>query len=313
MGRIIDIKEGKLLIATDIHGNWKDYRSVRDLYETLRNRGKADFLVLNGDLIHGYPGYEDRSVEILDDLIGNPDESLIALMGNHELPHVYHFEVLKGSVSFVEPMERRIENRRERYTGFIEQMAYAVRTPGGVLINHSGPNYPMAGFSKRGYEAFVRNHDLFRVMDSLDHDAVRQQLEKKVRETLEKEQGERLPDGFFDAFREELGYEFLETEVGRFLWDVFFNKNEHEFGMKFYKAVLEGFLQTMSSGGKPQKFLVSGHIEVRKGYEVIGGKQLRICSSQGARDSKKVLSLVDASRQYQSINDLVHDLVLLYA
>ena len=45
---------------------------------------------------------------------------------------------------------------------------------------------------------------------------------------------------------------------------------------------------------------ISGHIKVPEGHKIVGGKQLRICSSYGAEDSNKVLALVGASKEYNS-------------
>ena len=58
--------------------------------------------------------------------------------------------------------------------------------------------------------------------------------------------------------------------------------------------------------------MVTGHIEVPNGYAVIDSKQLRICSSYGAEDRNKVLGLVDASKLYESVDQLVDDLQPVY-
>lgn len=295
-------------MASDIQGNWEDYRKIRDRYQALKRQGKADILVLDGDLIHGYQGYEDKSVQILDDLIDNPNTSVITPMGNHELMHVYHMQVSKKGQSFVEPFEEQIEHNRERYVEFMKQMPYAIRTSGGVLINHTGANPPMAGFARQPYEQLVQRTDGFELMDGLDHDAILEQLKKVTREAMEKQYGQKLADDFFDDYSPQIGQVFGQTDIGNYLWDVFFNKNEFEYGEEQYQAMLGRFMQTMGRGERPQRFLVSGHIEVPEGYKVVNGKQLRICSSYGAEDSNKVLAVVDASKKYNSVDELVSDL-----
>src|SRR3989344_1835404 len=132
MGSIIDINAGRLLIASDLHGNWKDYQRIRELYEGLKAQGRADRLILDGDLVHGYPGYEDRSVKILDDLMNNHDSSVMALLGNHELMHIYHMSgVAKNGHDLHDsagPLEEQITGSRAKYVDFMKRMPYAVRT-----------------------------------------------------------------------------------------------------------------------------------------------------------------------------------------
>lgn len=305
MSQIIDMSKGNILVASDIQGNWEDYQRIRTMFLNLKNQGKTDILVLDGDLIHGYKGYEDRSVQILDDLISNADPSVICLMGNHELMHIYHMQVSKNGQSFVEPFEDQIKHNREHYMNFIKSMPYAIRTAGGVLINHTGANIPMAGYSGEEYGQLARA-DGFRLINNLNHDKMLEQLKKATREVMEKQYGQKLADDFFDDYSPEIGQIFMETDIGQYLWDVFFNKNEFEY-KKQYPVILDKFMQTMSTG-LPQRFLISGHIEVPEGYAIISGKQLRICSSYGTREKNKVLALVDASREYSSINKLVADL-----
>lgn len=300
MGNIIDIDEGRLLVASDIQGNWEDYMKINDLFRQLKRQGKADILVLDGDLVHGYEGYEDRSVQILDDLIDNSDPSVITMLGNHELMNIYHMgQVTKNEQEFVRPLEEQIEHNRERYIGFMKQMPYAIRTSGGVLINHTGANPPMAGFSIPAYQDLVQKGGGFRLMDDLNHDIILEQLKKAAGVETE---GQYSP---------QIGQVFTGTDIGSYLWDVFFNKNEFEYGEEQYHKMLDGFLETMSRGNRPQRFAVTGHIEVPEGHKVVDGRQLRICSSYGANDPNKVLALVDASKQYSSVGPLVSDLVPL--
>ena len=49
----------------------------------LNKEGNADYLVFTGDLIHGYPGYPDKSLEIIEDMM-NSTSNFIALLGNHD-------------------------------------------------------------------------------------------------------------------------------------------------------------------------------------------------------------------------------------
>ncbi len=302
----------RILVASDIQGNWEDYRTVKSRFEELKRQGKADVLVFDGDLVHGYNGYEDRSVDILGDLIDNPNPAVISLLGNHEFMHIYHKEVSKAGHSFTEPLEEKIEHDREKYVGFMKQMPYAIRTAGGVLINHTGANPPMAGFvGKKAYQHLVGSQG-FQILNGLDHDKVLKQVTGLTRKILEQQYEHPLADDFFENFTPQIGQVFAQIDIGAYLWDVFFNKNERQYGDETYTRMLTGFLETMSQGNKPQRFVVTGHIEVPDGYAVIDGKQLRICSSYGADEGKKVLSLVDASKPYESVDQLVDDLQPVY-
>ena len=315
MGRIIDIDAGRLLIASDLHGNWEDYQKIKNVFKSLRDKGKADALILDGDLVHGYPGYEDKSVEILDDLIDNPDSRVISMLGNHELMHIYHLgKNVKNVHDFAGPLEKKIEGNRARYVDFMKSMPYAVRTAGGVLINHTGANVPMAAdlpvsdYPHHPSEQLSGKTDGFELVDSLDHDAVLAALGV----VMEAQSGQRLPDDFSHKYSPQIGQTFNETAIGNYLLEVFFNKNEDQYKDGVYERMLTIFMRKMSKGGSQQRFLVSGHIEVPDGYRVVGGKQLRISSSHGAEDSKKVLASVDASRQYSSVGELVKDLIPVY-
>jgi len=303
MPNIIDMDQGRLLVASDIQGNWEDYCKIRSRFSSLKAEGKADILVLDGDLIHGYPGYVDNSVRILDDLIDNPDPAVIALLGNHELMHIYHMRVQKAGRSFVEPFEQQIAYDREKYVGFMKRMPYAIRTLGGVLINHTGASCVIA---------FAESDGVFSGINSLNHDDILNYLKQEIKESMKGIERE-LPENFFDKYMPAIGSLFARMEIGTFLWDVFFNKNEYDPHKEYafgYPFILEDFLQAMSIG-RPQNFLISGHIEVPSGYQVVEDRQLRICSSYGAEESRKTLVLVDASRNYQSIQELVDDLQLL--
>ena len=317
MGNILDMDEGKILVATDIHGNWEDYVKIRKVYEKLKRDKRADILVYDGDLIHSDGKYEDKSLEILDDLIDNPDKSIIPVLGNHELMHIYHLEVKKDEMdtSFAEPLEIRIEeernNNREKYIEFMKQMPYAIRTKGGVVINHTGPNPPMTGLYRKGYGDLVQKYDAFQLMNQLDHDKILKQLKDTTRELIEKDYGHKLADNFFDDFSPQISQIFLSSPLGNYLWDVFFNLNEFGFEERMYNEMLDKFLKTMSNGNRKQDFLVSGHIGVTGGYKTINATQLRICSSSGTSDSNKVLALVDASQEYLVIDSLVDKLVSL--
>ncbi len=310
---IRDIDEGKILISSDIQGNWDDYKRVRDRFDRLKKEGRADILVFDGDLVHGYTGYEDKSLEILDDLIDNQDQSVIPVLGNHELMHIYHMKIGKGDIEdFAGPLEDRIEDSgkgRERYVKLMKKMPYAIRTKGGVTILHTGANPPMAGMlANEGYRGLLEKTDGFELIKNLDHNLLLNELTKVAKKI------DGLSEDYFDdGYLPVLGDVFSQSDIGCYLWDVFFNGNEEEYGRWEYGLMLEKFLKTMSHGNREQRFLIAGHMKAKEGYEVVLEKQLRISTSHGAKnDSKKTLALVDASRKYSRIDELVKDLIPLF-
>lgn len=307
---IHDFHDGVLLVAADLQGNWEDYQMVRERFATLRARGSVDKLVLAGDVIHRYDGGRDASKEILDDLIDTPDPAVTVLMGNHELMHVYHLDMERNEFRFVEALEERIESDRARYINFLMGLPYAVRTAGGVTINHTGANPPMAGIvGNSRYAHLVEGQDCLRVAQRIHHAEVLREVTRLTRTARELRQGHSLTPDFFDDFTPQIGEQFLRTDVGMYLNDIFFNRNEGEYG-NAYPEMLSRFLSTMGAE-LPQRLLVSGHNEVPRGYEVVADKQLRISSSYGADPGKKVLLRVDAAKPYAGVGELLGGIIPL--
>jgi hypothetical protein len=316
VGKIWDIPKGNILIATDIHGNWEDYQQIKHRFEDLYAKGHAQGLIFTGDLIHGYPGYEDKSIEILDDIITTRDPRVCALLGNHELAHIYHIDIAKNGLNPVERLEDAFEERqldREKYIRYFKELPIVLRTAGGVTITHSGANAPMAGYSKPAYNGLIHNDQGltgFDFIHSLDHDVVLNEIKALTRQRLEEENGFRLDQNYFDDFTPALGDTFLNSDIGAYLWDVLFNQNEHQYTHQ-YPEVMNHYLQTMSRGIE-QKWIISGHLVAPNGYETLG-PQLRISSSYGAKDNEhKVMALIDASKEYASMRELTQELVRVY-
>lgn len=302
-GRIIDLSEGGVLVASDLHGSWRDYERVRNHFDDLREQRKAQYLVLNGDIIHGY-GDADESVRIMDDLLKFPEPEVIATLGNHELMHIYHLDVPRhDGTSFVEPLEEEIEADRERYVGFMKRMPYAIRTKGGVLILHTGASPPMAKYFRKNYADFAKKTDPFSFARWLDHDQILSALKAVARQRLEAEYGHRLEDDFFEDCSPQMGEVFLHSELGQYMWDMFFNMNEREVGIERYNTFISGSLQTMGEGLQ-QRFMVTGHIHPPEGHDIIGERQLRISTSAGIRNGNKTVVLINAERVYQHIDEI---------
>jgi len=286
MKNILNINKGRIMAAFDIHGNWEDYQAIRKKFNEMKQEKKADILLWGGDLIHAREDYPDKSIEILDDLIKHPKD--ITLLGNHEIMHIYHLDVHKNSEYFASGLEEKMKPR-DKYIDFMKTMPFAVKTAGGVLINHAG--------------AFPSENELYKKLNNLNHDKIIKTVKKELKQYNLEQYGFNLPRKAFKEFFPIIGNRLLSTEAGQLIWNAFFSKNEHEFN-KEYSIILNDFLKKMSTAKKPLKFLVSGHIKEPEGHKVIENKQLRISSSYGAEPDKKTAAIIDAGRKYDSINEI---------
>ena len=87
-------KRGRLLVVSDLHGDFDDYQAYINLWDS----EDPDFhIVFLGDMIHS-PYYNDRSIEILDDVIEKDKKcsNFHALLGNHEWAHITHADIYKS-------------------------------------------------------------------------------------------------------------------------------------------------------------------------------------------------------------------------
>lgn len=141
--RIVDLTEGQAMVVTDLHGDWDAYRQYRDTFFQLRELGQADILILDGDLIHASaPASQDKSLEIILDIIELKKElgdSLVCVLGNHELPHIYSITLQKGDELFTPRFEFAMGEHREKIVAFFDSLPFYVRTPGVFLFAMPGP------------------------------------------------------------------------------------------------------------------------------------------------------------------------------
>lgn len=282
---IRDISSGKLMIVSDLHGNGFDFRQVLKVYRQQKERGRVDYLVFLGDLIHAYPGkMKDESLEMIEELMdlkaNQPESDVICLLGNHEFVHIYHIPLQKGPLEFTSWFENRIRKNREAIIRFFMNMPLMLRTQGGVLINHTGASNIYGSDEKFNLD-YLKN---FNHQDGF----------KKHLENIKK-------------YDPQIGSDFMHTEKGDYLWDILMNGNEKQFGDQYYKYVDE-LLELTSSDRKnqPLNSLVCGHIAAEYGVELVGDKHVRVCTSAGALgDLEKKFLLIDASKKYQNAAELI--------
>ncbi|WP_321309109.1 metallophosphoesterase [Marinifilum fragile] len=283
---IRDISSGKLMIVSDLHGNGFDFRQILKVYGQQKERGRADYLVFLGDLIHAYPGkMKDESRDMVMQLMemgaNQPDSDIICLLGNHEFVHIYHIPLQKGPLEFTSWFENRIRKNREEIIRFFMNMPFMIRTQGGVLITHTGAS-DRYGENEKFDLQWLKNYK---------HQPEFNDHIKNI--------------GKYDPY---VGADFMHTQEGDFLWDILMNGNEKQYKEE-YEEMVSQMLHRLSEDRKenPLRILVSGHIGVDYGAEMVGEKQLRICSSAGClRDLEKKFMLISAEKEYADSEALLN-------
>ena len=148
MKSVIELKEGKLIVVTDIHGNLNDFQRYIEIWRKYENKNTVS-IVFTGDLIHAMTEMEnDKSIEILElsmSLIKN--DGFIILLGNHEWSHIADISVYKGfrnqSKEFIENLKMKFQekwsDKFDEYIKFFHDLPIALKTGNGVFISHAGP------------------------------------------------------------------------------------------------------------------------------------------------------------------------------
>lgn len=283
---ILDIPEGRYMVVSDIHGRREDFiRVMEEWYEH-----EADGLIFLGDLVHGRGKWVDRSPSFIDVLIemgcNLPGNNVYALLGNHELVHIYHSELWSSTYCYTRELEEAIAHDRDRYVSFFERMPFGIRTGGGVLLTHAGGSGYLGGIPLGPYQPD------FETLSNWDH--------REVLEGFAEKAGVRFDRAAIQQkFIPQLGQNFRYFPEGNFLWEMLMNKNERVYG-KAYPDVLRQSL-TFLSEGHPigLEAVVTGHIRVPEGLQVVNKMQLRISSAYGASDdSHKQYLIIDAAKRY---------------
>jgi serine/threonine-protein phosphatase PP1 catalytic subunit len=144
--RLIELPDyGRLIVVTDLHGNFKDYKR----YIKIWDRDDPDcHIVFTGDLIHAMD-YEDGSVEIVEDVMYKTQDypNFHCLLGNHEWCHITNEDIYKAGVNLKDDFENLVAHKKgymepslTNYIKFFKSMPYFVRTANGLFISHAGPS-----------------------------------------------------------------------------------------------------------------------------------------------------------------------------
>ncbi len=308
------------MVITDLHGDWDAYQRYRDKFFELRALGHADTILFNGDLIHASaPAVQDKSVEIILDLIRLKDElgdSLICILGNHEIPHIYSIILQKGDDLFTPRFEFAMGKHRQHIVSFLHTLPFYVRTPGGVSICHAGASTAL------GEPDGVKR--LFNLSHREILERTRAQITKEERPELIRAMRRKhgrtynemarkwfavtgLDDPRYDDFL--VGTLATSDEDFELLWPAMFSRNEKEYGNSSYQVLLNTLLQSLSIGYERQSVLITGHIDVRGGYKLVNRRQLRVASAKHASPREAGLYLLfNTQERFEKAEDLIPNL-----
>ena len=294
--RILKLDQGKALIVSDLQGNLEDFERCLELFFELYSAKNCDYLIFCGDIIHGYAGYPDQSLKIINTLINlqQTNTNIILLMGNHELSHVVHWKLSRGSHSFTDDFEKKILNDRERYWDFFQKLPFAVISEGGLFINHTGPSAALSEIKDEKWDLYWKHHS-----------------RKDWYQYLNIEESFLITKALKSSWNPIFGENLLKTPQGKILWEVFMNKNEYQYKSN-YDQLIQGFITTMSVIF-PVNLVISGHIPEENGYRVVHDKHFRLCTSYGAvNQSSKQCLLVSMENNYEDTNQLKSCLINLW-
>ena len=267
-GKVLYLPEtGVLLFATDLHGNWKDYQRLRDIYAVEEEAGNDPFLLFCGDLIHGpspdlnEPGqwpyhlgtpYRDESSRLIFDFQKIIRHSrTMSLLGNHEHAHIGGPTLAKFYEHEAAVLEGELESKAEAIHGLFRSFPLLAVSKCGAVFTHAAPSATAVnlkafeGLSYRGFE-----HISTQAMTR-------------------------------------------EGTVGALLWS-----------RQATAVQARALLRATSSDGRNNTFVAYGHDVVKEGYEVVGDEQICLSTSYSLEDRNKVYLRLDLSESYESARAL---------
>ena len=144
---------GRLMFATDFHGQLADFRRVVSRFRARAERGEDLYLLFAGDFVHGPRADQvsgwlktDESPAVLTELetlLEEYPERVHSLLGNHEHAHLGGPRTQKfyrGIDDDVSALERRLgKDRAAQVSKLFSTFALVALTPCGVMLTHAAP------------------------------------------------------------------------------------------------------------------------------------------------------------------------------
>lgn len=302
---VLDLDSGTALVTTDLHGAGIAYDHIRATFMRLRAEGVVQRWIICGDLIHSSgPEKDDASLRMTLDVMQLQEElgreTVILLLGNHEMPHIYGVTLSKGDITFTPRYEHALtaldhqpkaRYRRRDVMAFFRRLPFFVRTKAGVTLTHAGAALPLA------------TANLAEVIYDFDHDALLKLAEDRMRNKydtaafktnaryLAQAKEELGVEGPYDPRLSDLARAIIVSQTCEdfeLLWDVLFARNETDgTPLSNYRKVVQQTLRQLSAYGPyEQRVLVAGHIGVEGGHKLVGLEQLRLASYSHAHPNE---------------------------
>jgi Icc-related predicted phosphoesterase len=322
--RILDFMSGVTMVVSDLHGDKDAFARYVGRFLQLRTRKKVDRFLLLGDLIHREGDEaQDESLQMILDVMrmqkSLPEGSVVMLLGNHEMPHIYGVSLAKGDIEYTPRFEKAITERgvRKEVIAFLDSLPFYVRTAAGVMFTHAGPD----GNALDNFD-LLKTFDHQTVIGEYDHAlslnlhpdqlrALYSQMNGMPYEVLSRYY--HATSGPDDPRFDDLIRAFMLTKQSHefeVLWDALFTRCEYATPEPLYSRLLATFLQTFSDGAPAlQRYIVTGHIVVEGGHDIVNLQQLRLASATHARPREAgQYMLLDFGKPVSSMDDLVQSL-----
>lgn len=268
---------GWLLVASDLHGNLRDFLTIVALFERRQREDSSGYLLFLGDLVHGpylpleewedvgaMPylrgrPYRDRSPAILlglSELMERHPGRIFTLLGNHEHAHIGGPRTSLFARDEAVALEQRLGVEASLWlASLIKSLPLCALAPCGLLFSHAAPG---------------AEHLQPAMLDLLDYRRF-----APPHRSSRSSKGTSSPDA-------------VARLLGQMLWSESLPPAQAE--------------RTLAAIGA--RVAVYGHAVVAAGYQSIGAQQLILSTSFGMEDERKHVLLVDLAMRYESVSAL---------
>lgn len=328
MKRALTLHEGIAMIVTDLHGNAEAYNQVKAQFLKQYEKGEVQYLILLGDLIHPtHPKEADASLNMLLDVMRLQQELgqtvVMMLCGNHEMPHIYGQTLARGEIEYTPTFEAALARldsspsalyQREAVIRFLSDLPLLIFTASGVLLNHAGAT-PFIQDKRSALTLLNYDHDaviaeMDRILDAYDLNHARKLYASKIGMSYDMAVLHYLAvtDSHNPRYNHLLRT-FVSENIGvyQLLWEFLFTRNEQELSPKEYERVCERYLECFSIyAERPLKAMVSGHIAVKGGHQVVNSYHLRLATHAHANPKKAgQYLLLNCAQPIQHVRELL--------
>jgi hypothetical protein len=311
------------MVVTDLHGDWDAYQRYRDRFVGLQAKGQVDYLIFSGDLIHAEIPENDKSLEIIFDVLAleaTYGQAIIYLSGNHEMPHIYGVTLSRGQKDYTPDFEKAISQSsyRAQVLALFESLPFYLRTKAGVSLAHAGAPACLSD-PVNALKLFHWDHQELlswanQILITEDIEGLRRGYARlhKSHSYEDLAQYYLAVSGPDDPRYDDLLRGFIIGSYpifGQLLWPALFTRCEYEYGPNDYAIFLEAMLKELSLDFSRQHLLIAGHLKVKGGYEIVAQRHLRLASAQHAAPRKAGQYLLfDTAQPVRDIKELLRGL-----